>query len=1796
VNASNTTNIIRKKIKDIAMRKKELTGILGCFVLLFFAVVAWAAPVPDTGQSKCYNNTVEIPCPSPGQPFYGQDANYTINPMSYTKLDGSGNALSSSAPSWVMVKDNVTGLIWENKTDDGTIHDKDNTYTWYDSNSATNGGFAGTPGDGTDTEDFIRALNSAHFGGYSDWRLPTVNELSTIVNYSIPYPGPTIGTGYFPNTAASWYWSSTTVVYDTHGALIVSFGSGGVSNSYKNGAGHVRAVRGEQSGVLGDSVIGSFDAVDSGLSNDVSTATCGYTDNGDGTVTDTSTGLTWQKASSSGKTWEQALAYCEGLSLGGYTDWRLPTVKELQSLEDYSRYNPAINTAYFPDTAASWYWPSTTNVLTTYYAWGVDFNGGGVSHGPKNAAGYVRAVRGGQSGSLGDLVIAQQPMSGPPGTTFVEWGTGFTPNSTATLHFKKPDGTEYPTLQQPMDAIGHFEINYTAPMDKPPGTYTWWAVDVVKGTSNVVSYTITSLTGGYLVISAISSPQQVNAPFPVTITAKDVSGNTMTGVNGSALLSSSAGYGTVSPTSVQMTNGQWNGNLSVNEEGCSVTLKASSGSLSGVSKSFNVSGSGGVGSLGGAIKDSYDKTVTDGVKIQLSGCQNYEEMFTGGKYQFDGVTSGTYNLTATQISSGVTFEAANLFIRGGVCMASDIKFVFKTGSSKIPVLLVAGVMGSQRKSDKIVCPRLPAEQGRDENGSLLCLVNNRADDVGWTKLSNALISAGYEPGYTLFEVPYDWRMDINVIAEKYLMKAIDKAIDKSKQSKVHIIAHSMGGLVARAYIQGDKYIGRNDIDRFAMVGTPNLGSSTAYYLWEGGDPKLADDIVSNGVWLIGNFYYTVTDANYNILHHESVGDREYNKIFNYYHGVGEDNQKMDGLEQLLPTYPFLLVNNPLHLTTEPILLSKNPNSFLINLNADANGIARMGVQDADKKIKTIVFAGKSESTIESVFTGFAGQLGSPLYLDGNPVPSHDEDSAKMSNDGDGTVRRISALWPADQGWASKGPVRDGKHSGLIKGYATELVKFVQGEMIPENAVAVSEKLSAATDTVVSSLAVSINGRAQTYLVDAAGRGTGINHLTAQRENNIPGGDVIFQEEGGSISVDNPSNGIYTLYITGPYAEDYQLDLSFTDQEKNVQYSFQGFNHANTAQIHISVDSASDERIWVQGIPDPPIGLLANPQGTGSQTTRLSWTTSSDSSVTGYRVYSKQKTTPHFILDGTTTTPSFSTTYPWSGASSVPVRVFAVSAVKSDGTESFFSNTTRNDDQDHDGLSDEQEAAFGSDKTKADTDGDGLSDSEEYNSGTSPTKKDTDGDGYSDYDEVQRGSDPLDPNSVPSTGLSTVISNSIGSRNTIKISDMSGTLPVSGDAITVSAWDANGNALPESAGATPLKLYNHGTNNISGSVLAARFTSGTPMLYKFAINSSRVVITNVKNSTNDAFKVPIVYLNGVTNFVSNSIGNYNTIKVSDISGTLPASGSPISVKAWDANGSALTESGSAPSLLLLSHGTMIISGSTLAARFPTGSPMIYEFTVQSAKVLITNVKSSTDGKLNVPVAYTSGVSNFVSNSIGSYNTLEISDLSGALPSGICAIIVKAWDANGSALSESGSAAPLTLHNHATTSISGSTLAARFPAGKPMTYEFSIESAKVLITNVKSSTDGLVEIPNIFTSGTSNYATNYVSSLNTIKISDMSGALPAGGVAISITAWDTNGNVVLESGAAVPLKLQNLGTTIISGSDLAARFPSGSPKMYEFSIGSSNAIVTSLTTSVDGTIKTPTVFTIGGYGGI
>jgi hypothetical protein len=147
-----------------------------------------------------------------------------------------------------------------------------------------------------------------------------------------------------------------------------------------------------------------------------------YIDNGNGTVTDKNTGLVWQRcsvgqnndASCSGTaetfTWYQAAGVydanynsssqnvCGTLTWGGQTGWRLPTKKELMSIVNYAIPYPVptVTSAFFPNTVASGYWPSTTYAINPSTAWWVDFSDGASYYFPKYFGFYVRCVRGGQ--------------------------------------------------------------------------------------------------------------------------------------------------------------------------------------------------------------------------------------------------------------------------------------------------------------------------------------------------------------------------------------------------------------------------------------------------------------------------------------------------------------------------------------------------------------------------------------------------------------------------------------------------------------------------------------------------------------------------------------------------------------------------------------------------------------------------------------------------------------------------------------------------------------------------------------------------------------------------------------------------------------------------------------------------------------------------------------------------------------------------------------------------------------------------------------------------------------------------------------------------------------------------------------------------------------------------------------------------------------------------------------------------------------------------------------------------------
>ena len=115
-------------------------------------------------------------------------------------------------------------------------------------------------------------------------------------------------------------------------------------------------------------------------------------------VNDTTTCLMWQDDNASKtvkKTWQEAIDYCEDLNFAGHEDWRLPNYNELYSIGDRSKFNPAIKDA-FENVSSSYYWSSTTYVVSTNSAWYVVFNYGYGYADYKGNGYYVRCVRDGQ--------------------------------------------------------------------------------------------------------------------------------------------------------------------------------------------------------------------------------------------------------------------------------------------------------------------------------------------------------------------------------------------------------------------------------------------------------------------------------------------------------------------------------------------------------------------------------------------------------------------------------------------------------------------------------------------------------------------------------------------------------------------------------------------------------------------------------------------------------------------------------------------------------------------------------------------------------------------------------------------------------------------------------------------------------------------------------------------------------------------------------------------------------------------------------------------------------------------------------------------------------------------------------------------------------------------------------------------------------------------------------------------------------------------------------------------------------
>lgn len=370
---------------------RQLTKWIIIYLFTFFhCMPVLAGPgdnsyrVTDTGQVSCYDGDgAEIACPLPGNAFYGQDAQFTGNPFNYTD-NGDGT-----------VTDHVTGLMWQQIPES-------TGFTWQQA------------------KEYCESLELA---GHGDWRLPTLKELFSISDFSQGWPY--LDETYFslagPGVSKDeQYWAQYYVGTTVEGGSEAAFG-------VNHGTGHIKAYPAGEA--VPDQPLGPMGNYVRAVRGNPSYGINNFRDNGDNTVTDQATGLMWQKDDSGmGMDWEAALAYAGNSRLAGYDDWRLPNVKELQSIVDYTRSpsaadpaesGPAIDTVFFriteiaPGTTAytpdyGYYWSGTSayfggDSTEYYYAWYVAFgtavdNDGNDMHG----AGGVRFDTKKEGGPLGE--------------------------------------------------------------------------------------------------------------------------------------------------------------------------------------------------------------------------------------------------------------------------------------------------------------------------------------------------------------------------------------------------------------------------------------------------------------------------------------------------------------------------------------------------------------------------------------------------------------------------------------------------------------------------------------------------------------------------------------------------------------------------------------------------------------------------------------------------------------------------------------------------------------------------------------------------------------------------------------------------------------------------------------------------------------------------------------------------------------------------------------------------------------------------------------------------------------------------------------------------------------------------------------------------------------------------------------------------------------------------------------------------------------------------------------------------
>ncbi len=367
----------------------------------------------------------------------------------------------------------------------------------------------------------------------------------------------------------------------------------------------------------------------------------------------------------------------------------------------------------------------------------------------------------------------------------------------------------------------------------------------------------------------------------------------------------------------------------------------------------------------------------------------------------------------------------------------------------------------------------------------------------------ALKEMGYEEGRNLFICYYDWRASNTTSAENYLKPLINKALTESGAFSVNIVAHSMGGLVARSYIQSDGYKQRNDVENLIMIGTPNKGSSDVYPVWEGG--RIPKNWESGG--LFRAYLWFLDTKKLTLNNYQSV------------------HQYIPSIKELLPIYNYIHPkNNPNSLKSYNTGMQE-VNSWLITLNGGNNALQKLNA-----RVKVVSISGNGQSTINKI--PVTNSTESPLWVDGKPDPID-----PVRNDTTGDKRVLLS-------------------SSQIQSYFSKVLDYDHGDIVDQSETLIAdlleENLSAIhpSPEIRDELAFWFASPVDVEIKDPEGK------IIRKDFSDIANGLAQYSGESKPdgfkfVSIPNPVEGDYKIKLTGNGEGEYHVGSIYADYENET---------------------------------------------------------------------------------------------------------------------------------------------------------------------------------------------------------------------------------------------------------------------------------------------------------------------------------------------------------------------------------------------------------------------------------------------------------------------------------------------------------------------------------------------------------------------------------------------------------------------------------------------------------------------